>query len=172
MNNESLKLIKIKSKPRDYLCDTYISEPKLYMHHDGCKISEEIFVTVDEYIQYDINYLLITLHKNGKKIIVGRYLKEGRNILVSYKNGNIMLYYADYNYNTYSLSKIIKVINLYDIVNDMSYAVTEKEALELFDSNLSTDNLAYPNASLVEYNEVNNQKKIKKGINRFTYYGD
>ena len=172
MESNSLKLINTQDNTIKNFDSTYKSEPKIFIHHDVCKINQNTYVTVDEYIQYDINYLLITLHKDGDQIILGRYLKEGHNILVSNRNENILLYYADYDYDTHSLSRIIKVINLYDIINDMTYSVTEKKALEIFDPNLSTEYLLNPEGSLVNYNAINNQKKFKKGISRFTYYGD
>ena len=172
MENNSLKLVDTRNNTINSFDSFYKSEPKLYMHHDTCKINENTNVTVDEYIQYDIHYLLITLNKNGEPIIIGRYLKESKNILVSYKNHNILLYYADYNHDSNSLSKIFKVINLYDVFEDISYCVTEKQALEIFDPSINTNYLIDPDGSLVNYNVVNNQKKLKRGISRFSYYGD
>lgn len=168
----NLKLIKPLKKSNPNIHGTYEIEPELFLIHDGCIIDEKNYISINEYIQYDVNYFDIILHKGDNDIILGRYLKDFKNIMAAYKDNKILLYYADYNYSDSNLSKIIKVINLYNIEDDVFYSLTEKEALNVFDSEISTQYLIDPDNRLIEYNIDNKQKTLKKGISRFSYYGD
>lgn len=171
MQNNIIKF-DFNKKTNPFIHGKYESEPELFLIHDGCKINDNVYVTVNEYIQFDQNYFDVVLHKNSDEIIIGRYLKEFKNIMASYNDGKIILYFVEYDYIKNSLSKIIKIINLYNIADDMSYSLTEKEALNLFDKSIIADDLLEPDNMITDYNINNKQKTLKKGISRFTYYGD
>ena len=171
MKDNEFKLLVSKNNNPD-VHGTYKSEPKLYLNHDGCRIDEDTYVTVDEYTHYDHLYYLVTLHKKDKSVILGRYIKLHNNLMVSYKDGKILLYSVEFDYRSQTLTSIVKVFNLYNLEDDMSYVLTEKQALHLFDPTLNDKDLKTPDEYLVDYNIANNQKKKDKGLARFSYYGD
>lgn len=168
MNN----ILTFKNKFNPNIHGNYESEPEFFITHDGCKIDNNTYIRVDEYIQYEQNYFDIILHKEEKEIIIGRYLKDFKNIMVAHKNNKILFYYAEYAHSDERIMNIVKIINLYNLEDDVFYSVTEKEALNLFDSSISDEYLQTPDDRLLNYNINNKQKTMKKGISRFCYYGD
>lgn len=84
--------------------------------------------------------------------------------MVKYKNDKLLIYSGVYNreINDYDA---IKVFKLYNINDDMFYSLTEKEALETFDSSITTDKLKTPNRNICintnEKRKTSNKAKIK-----------
>ena len=173
MSDDNFKLIKNETVVPDGKIHGDIKvEPKLFLNHDGCVIDENTYVTVDEYTQYDEYYFDILLHKENDIIPLGRYIKESKLILTAYKDKKILIYYADFDPVNGGLNRIVKVVNLYNIDDDMFYNLTEEEALKLFDESIDSSHLYTPEGKLVEFSVDKKQRVLSSGINRFSYYGD
>ena len=144
-------------------------DPKI-KDKDELIIDDDTKVIVELFCQYDVYFYDITLIKNNNEIFIGRYLKENK-LRVAYNNGKLLIYYGLYNEKTLNYDRVTKVINLYNIEDDMSYPVTEGEALKLFNSNWTMEELLDESGSLIDYNANNKQSKTKD-LSRFSYYGD
>lgn len=83
-------------------------------------------------------YYDVVLSNNGKEIFIGHYSNEYDNIKVSLNNGNLLIYSLKSNKKG---ENSVKVLDLYNIEDDLHYSVTEKEALDIFDSSLKVSNL-------------------------------
>ena len=63
---------------------------------------------------------------------------------IKYNEGKILVYNGKYNIDINDYD-VLNVYKLYNIEDDMLYSVTEIEALELFDNNISKNKLKQPN---------------------------
>lgn len=133
-------------------------------------IDDNIKVIVELFCQYDVYFYDITLIKNNEEKFLGRYLKDNK-LRVAYNDNKLLIYYGLYNDETAKFDRVIKVINLYNVEDDMFYSVAEEEALKLFNPNWTHEELLNPDGRLAVYTENNKQDKTKNLI-RFSYYGD
>ncbi|MBR6689981.1 MAG: hypothetical protein IKL65_01455, partial [Bacilli bacterium] len=76
----------------------------------------------------------------GKEFFLGRFNKTFDKINVKYKDGKIIIFYEEISKQTNQM-EIIEVLSLYEIVDDMFYSCTQKEALELFDKTIDSSHL-------------------------------
>ena len=77
-----------------------------------------------------------------------------------YNDGKLLIYNGIYNreINDYD---VLNVYKLYNIEDDVFYSVTESDALELFDHNMSTNNLITPD----RYICINKNERKDNNIN-------
>ena len=138
--------------------DANIDKPKkIYKNSDSIKIGNQAHIKKDYYKFRGEEFCEIILHTKEEKFL-GKFNKEedGTYPNVEYKDGNILIGYKSNKENKY-----IKVYNLYNILDDMSCSLTEKEALEKFDSSIDTSLLKTPNKLI---NRMDVEKRIIKRI--------
>ena len=143
-DNFSLATLKPYIKGGNELLDVAIRNIKV--ENEDYNIVKIYFKARNEYY-YDI----ILRARNAKSdIFLGRYMKEYRKYRIDngkeitdlgkvyfwYKNDKILIFTRDpVNNNIY------RVLSLYNIIDDISYNVTEREALKIFDETLTSDYL-------------------------------
>ena len=139
-----------------------------YILHEGCIVSENSKVIVIEDTHRLSNYYDVILKTDGKEdFILGRYSKEElkHSLFVKYNEGKILIYYGEFDFETKDNSKVFKVLNLYNVEDGMFYAVSEEEALKIFNLNTLKNELLESDKQLVEFNvNSNSRQKVKKYV--------
>lgn len=100
---------------------------------------------------------MTTLTINRKTMCLGKYDKEFDNIKAKYKNGKIMLYHSQLNNDD---EQIIKVLSLFELIEESFYSCTEEESLNEFDKSLDTSYLK--NKDGFVYSPRLNNVRVKK----------
>lgn len=123
------------------------------------KISEVAFINVSLYQKRNAVFYDVVLNLNGKEIFLGRVPHIEKKLIVKYKDGKILLAYKSH-INELEGMKIIKVLSLYEILDDTFYSCTEKEALNIFDSSLDDSFLQEEN-SLMHRVDLEKKKRLR-----------
>lgn len=110
------------------------------------KISEDAYINISLYKNRNSMFYDIVLNLNNKEKFLGRFNNENM-VKSKYKDGKILIY-CDNTITEKEEPVIIKVLSLYEIVDDTFYSCTEEEALNLFDKNINTNYLINKNNSL------------------------
>ena len=134
-------------------------ELKLLSLVETIKISENAFINVSLYQKRNSVFYDVVLNLNGKEIFLGRVPQSEKKLIVKYKDGKILLAYKSH-INDDEGMKIIKVLSLYEIVDDTFYSCTEKEALNIFDSSLDDSFLEEEN-SLIHRTDLEKKKRLR-----------
>ena len=134
-------------------------ELKLLSLVETIKISENAFINVSLYQKRNAVFYDVVLNLNGKEIFLGRVSQSEKKLIVKYKDGKILLAYKSH-INDDEGMKIIKVLSLYEIVDDTFYSCTEKEALNIFDSSLDDSFLKEEN-SLMHRADIEKKKRLR-----------
>lgn len=116
-------------------------------------------VQVLDKIMYKYSDVILINKELEKEAFIGRFIEPISKVKVSYNNGKILVYHDEYN-SEIRCDVITCVLSLYDILDDFSYSCTEKEALNIFDDNLTTDYLQDKNSSIVKSDLE--RKKLKR----------
>ena len=119
------------------------------------KLQYQEIITIDDnfYIERNLcekrNRLFcdVVLNVGNKKTFIGRFDRVDFEVKVAYYNNKILVY-KDYFDKEENLTKIVDILSLYDIKNDIFYCCTTKEALKKFDklldsSKIKNDKLIY-----------------------------
>lgn len=131
-----------------------LGSPEIYKINDNNFIKSQLFQKRGD-VFYDISF-----YNNGKEIFIGRFNKELYNLKFSYNNEKILLFYETFNSKKNKMD-IIKVVSLYDVLDDTFIATTEEEALNIFDSNLDTAYLI-DRDNFIFNSDIEKKKKLKK----------
>ena len=169
-NDNNLVLFK-KEEPTEWTYKGDNVTPPVLKDEAEYEIDEKTKVVVKKSSQFDVEFYDIYVKVADEERFLGRYLRETQNLRIGYNNGKILIYYGNYDRDTQKFSKVTKVINLYNVEDDMFYPVREAEALRMFNPELTLDELLTPDGSLVYYNADNKRDKTKN-LDRFSYYGD
>lgn len=115
-----------------------INTPKLLCPKDVMKIGESAQITIGTYQKRLNVYQDVVLELKDKEIFLGRFVTEEDKLVVRYKDGKILVGREKQENN---VTKITKVLTLYEVVDDMFYSCSELEALNLFDSSIDSTHL-------------------------------
>lgn len=117
-----------------------INALKLLYPFEIINISEKALIKVGLYEKRGNLFYDVIFELNDKYIFLGRFDKTHNSFKVKYNDGKILICYEEFK-NQEKEMKIIKVLSLYEIVDDTFYSCTEEEALELFNENLDSSYL-------------------------------
>ena len=117
-----------------------VNEIKLIYNINTLKISEDAFIKIDLIEKRGNKFFDVILTLKEREIFLGRFDKTIDKINAKYKDDKILIFYEEYTKETEKM-EIIKILSLYEIIDDMFYSCSEKEALELFDKNIDSSYL-------------------------------
>lgn len=126
------------------------NETKKIFNPDIINIDEDKYIE-KQLVEFRQNrYYDITLYKDNKALFLGRFEYNDDLFEISVSNSKILIYSSYFDNNKKTLA-INKVYVLYDINEDMNYACTELEALNLFKESMDSSNLKNKNHRLIRY---------------------
>lgn len=137
-----------------------INIPRLLEEPTIIKIGDTSYVKVCFYEKRNTKYYDVILNIDNKETFLGRFVKEFYKIKIKQKDGRILIYNDRINASKKSY-EIIKVLGLYDILDDVFYSCTEEEALNLFDNKLETNFLENKN-NLIVRSDVEKRKRFNE----------
>ncbi len=128
-----------------------IYKAKLIYEPEIIKINDNNYIKVSQYSYRNNTYYEVIFNNNGKDIFIGKYDTENQAVNAKYNNGKILIYTYDYVGENHNLG-ITKVLNLYDVLDETFFCVTEEEALCIFDDNIDSSNLKNKDRIIKERN--------------------
>ncbi|MBQ2946798.1 MAG: hypothetical protein IJE04_02990 [Bacilli bacterium] len=137
-----------------------INTPKLLYDKDIIKIGENAKISIGTYEKRRDVFYDVILELNEKEIFLGRFLKDEKTLTVKYNNGKILIGYEEFKKEVEEM-RIIKVLTLYEMVDDTFYSCSEKDALNIFNSNLS-DAYLKDKETLMYRADVEKRKRLIK----------
>lgn len=123
------------------------------------KIDDQLLVRYTIIKVKNDEFIEISLFNSDIEIFIGRFPKENYKLEMKYLNDNLIFYYINFIRNINQL-KAIKVLALYNILDDTFYAVTEKDALNLFDNKIDTSYLIDKN-NLIIRSDIEKKKRLR-----------
>lgn len=136
-----------------------INVPKQIGNPEVLEIGENIYVSTTLYEKRGNRFYDVSFINKDKEFFIGRFDKEDSSIKIDYKDGKILIYLDSFNRECEKMV-ITKVLSLYDILDDVTYACTEEEALKLFDSNMDANYLKNKNNIIVR-SDVEKRNRLK-----------
>lgn len=123
------------------------------------KVNNNSYIKIQLYEKKNLKYYDIIFSDNGIEKFIGRFDTDIDNLNVIYKNGKILVYNDKYipKYNTVN---IVNVLALYDILDGVTVACTQEEALKLFDKNINYTCLVNPNQSIIR-SDIEKKLRLK-----------
>lgn len=137
-----------------------INTPKLLYDKDIIKIGENAKISIGTYEKRRDIFHDVILELNEKEIFLGRFLKDEKTITVKYNDGKILIGYEEFKKEVEEM-RIIKVLTLYEMVDDTFYSCSEKDALNIFNPNLS-DAYLKDKETLMYRADVEKRKRLIK----------
>ena len=135
-----------------------INTPKI-ISKNILRISDTVWIEKSLYEKRGYKFYDIELSLNSNKIFLGRFSKDYNDLDVKYNEGKILICNTKFDFESKKIV-IIKVLDLYDMSDDMFYCTTEQEALNIFDSNIDTSYLTNKNKFIVR-NDIEKKKKLR-----------
>ena len=123
------------------------------------KISDNLIIEKCLYQTTGNTFYEVVLKTDKNEIFIGRFTKELNNLRVTYNNGKILVYYDNFIQEERQM-KVIKVLSLYDILDDIFYSCTEEEALNIFNPNIDTNYLEDPDRYIYR-SDLEKRKKLQ-----------
>ena len=123
-------------------CGYDTSDTKFFLH-SKLAINSEAFVQINDCEKRGNKFLDVIFNFNGKEFFLGRFNKTFDKLSVKYKDGKIIIFYEEISKQTNQM-EIVEILSLYEIIDDMFYSCTQKEALELFDKLIDSSHLKNP----------------------------
>ena len=136
-----------------------INTPKLLYPKDIIKIGENAQISIGTYEKRRDVFQDVMLDLNGKEIFLGRFDKDENKLTVKYKDGKILIGHEMFKKETEDI-RIIKVLSLYEMLDDTFISCTEKEALNMFDSNID-DTYLKNKDSLIHRADIEKKKRLR-----------
>lgn len=133
--------------------------PKLIDAIEITKIGKNSHIGVGLYEKRNNKFYDVVLKLNDKEIFIGRFNKEFNKLRVKYADGKILVYYDEFSKQSNKM-EIIKVLSLYDILDNTFYSCTEIEALELFDKDINSSNLKDKD-NYIRHSDCEKRKRLK-----------
>ncbi len=118
----------INNNDYDIYLPVDIYSPDIYALNDNCYIEVRYFRIKGMYF-YDV------IFNNGQEHFLGRFRKIFDSLKVLYNDNMILIYYDTFDRQT-SQMKITKVIELYNMNDDINIVCSEQKALEMFDKDI------------------------------------
>lgn len=134
--------------------------PKLKYSPEIIKINDKMSIEVSEYYYRLNEYYEIVLKSDKYSFFLGRFYKIYDNIFVDYKDGKILISFKEFSAESNKM-EIIKILSLYEIIDDLYYSCKEIDALELFDSEIDKKYLKNPN-NYIYREDIVKKNKVKK----------
>lgn len=105
-------------------------------------------------------YIDISLKISNESLFIGRFPKENYILEAKMNNGpTVIIYYLDF-INETQKTEVIKVLSCVNLIENTFYAMTEKEALNFFDSNINDKYLETPNNYIVR-SDAEKKRRLK-----------
>ena len=136
-----------------------INTPKLLYPKDIIEIGEKARITVGTYEKRRDVFQDVILELSGKEIFLGRFIKDEKLLTVKYNDGKILIGYNEFKKEVEDM-RIIKVLSLYEIVDDTFISCTENEALNMFDNNIDDTYLKNKDA-LMHRADIEKRKRLR-----------
>ncbi len=136
-----------------------INIPKLLNGKNIIKISDNSWIEKNLYEKRGDKYYEVLLYLDGKEIFIGKFNKDDYTLDVKYNNGKIIVLNTAFNDSTSSFD-IVKVLSLYDILDDTFYCSEEEEALALFDDKLDSSHLKDKNKYMIRV-DIEKNRRLK-----------
>lgn len=136
-----------------------INTPKLLYTKEIIEIGENAKISIGTYEKRRDIFQDVVLELNNKEIFLGRFNKEENKLIVKYNNGKILIGNEEFKQEVQEM-RIIKVLSLYDMLDDTFYSCTEKEALNMFDSNIDSEYLKNKDA-LMHRTDIEKKKRLR-----------
>ena len=136
-----------------------INTPKLLYPKDIIKIGENAQISIGTYEKRRDVFQDVILDLNGKEIFLGRFNKDENQLIVKYKDGKILIGYQEFKKETEDM-RIIKVLSLYEMLDDTFISCTEKEALNMFDPSIDDTYLKNKDA-LMHRADIERKKRLR-----------
>lgn len=137
----------------------YVNTPIELGPSSICKINDKNFIVTQLYSQKGNKFYDVVLNKNGKSVFIGRFDKEYDFIQTKYNDGKILVFYDEFDKNSEKM-QVVEVISLFDMLDELVYACTEEEALNMFDKNIDTSYLKNPDRN-IRKSDIERKKRIK-----------
>jgi len=134
------------------------NKEKLIYTVSKIKISEDAFIEIKEYEKRGTRFHDVIFKLKEKEIFLGRFIKIYNTVKANYKDGKILLYHEEYNEKNKEMN-IIKVLSLYNILDDIFYSCSEVEALNIFDPLLDSSGLKTPDY-LIYRSDLEKRKRL------------
>ncbi len=136
-----------------------INIPKLLYPKDIIEIGENVKINIGTYSKRNTVFQDVILELKDKEVFLGRFSKEDRPLIVKYKDGKVLIGNQEFK-NEVEDMKIIKVLSLYEMVDDTFYSCTEKEALNIFDSSIDDTYLKDKDA-FIHRSDIEKKKRLR-----------
>lgn len=134
-----------------------INIPRLLGPVDEIKIGESATIEKGLYEKRGNQFYDIKLKLQDKEIFLGRFNKTFDRINTKYKDGKILIFNEKFINDG---MKIVIVLSLYDIADDIFYSCTEEEAIQIFDPSIDCSNLKNKNRNILR-TDIEKLKRIK-----------
>ena len=134
-----------------------INTPKLLHKKEIIEIGENAKISIGTYKKRNDVFQDVVLELNSEEIFLGRFAKYENLLTVKYKDGKILIGYQEFKKDVEDM-RIIKVLSLYEMLDDTFISCTEKEALNMFDSSIDDSYLKNKDA-LMHRDDI--EKKIR-----------
>lgn len=136
-----------------------INTPKLLYKKQIIEIGETAKISIGTYKKRNDVFQDVVLELNNNEFFLGRFLKSENLLTVKYKDGKILIGYEEFKQDTQDM-RIIKVLSLYEMLDDTFIFCTEKEALNMFDSNIDDTYLKNKEA-LMHREDLEKRKRLR-----------
>lgn len=134
-----------------------INTPKLIYNKDIIKIGEKAQITIGTYEKRKDVFQDVVLELEDKEIFLGRFDKDENLLTVKYKDGKILIGYQEFKKDVENM-RIVKVLSLYEMLDDTFISCTENEALNMFDPSIDDTYLKNKDALM---HRADIEKKIR-----------
>lgn len=136
-----------------------INTPKLLYKKDIIKIGENAQITIGIYEKRRDVFQDVVLELSGKEIFLGRFNKDENMLTVKYKDGKILIGYQEFKKEVEDM-RIIKVLSLYEMLDDTFISCSENEALNMFDPSIDNTYLKNKDA-LMHRADIEKKKRLR-----------
>lgn len=136
-----------------------INTPKLLYKKDIIKIGENAQITIGTYEKRRDVFQDVVLELDGKEIFLGRFNKDENMLTVKYKDGKILIGYQEFKKEVEDM-RIIKVLSLYEMLDDTFISCSENEALNMFDPSIDNTYLKNKDA-LMHRADIEKKKRLR-----------
>lgn len=132
------------------------------LNEETNKINEKMYIKSTLYSKRGNEFYDISFVNDGVESFIGRYSRIDNKVEVFQNKDKILICNRKFIEDG---MKIVKVLGMYNILDNMLYYCTELEALELFDSNIDKKYLKNPENTICRLDiekKRRNEESIKK----------
>ena len=143
----------------NFVRETDINAQKLLYDKDIIEIGDNVKISIGTYEKRNNIFQDVILELKDKEVFLGRFNKEDRPLTVKYKDGKVLIGYQELKKEVKGI-RMVKVLSLYEMLDDTFYSCTEKEALNMFDSSMD-DTYLKNRDSLIHRSDIEKKKRLR-----------